>query len=158
MKSQPRSNLLAKRMMIATLPFLGSACSIILASGPPNGHEQMDYFACDEGYIAPVLDLVLGGYLVVLAANLEPPPSLQGEVTDPRIYGLSFSAVWWLSSAIGFRKAKRCEAAKKALAERSRPQSSSVGTPGTPVPKRAGSPHVTLGPQFPSGSCSKAEP
>jgi hypothetical protein len=52
-----------------------SACGFIFSHGPPEGHENMEYFSCTESNAGPIVDIVWGGLNVLGALTVASDPS-----------------------------------------------------------------------------------
>ena len=57
------------------------ACGFIFSHGPPEGHEQMDYFVCTESNAGPIIGPTCGGLLVFAALSA---------AADPGLYDLAY--------------------------------------------------------------------
>jgi hypothetical protein len=102
-------------------------CGLLIVKGPPEGHEQMDYFTCDEGDAGPILDLVSAGLNIGTAILCAADPdsyedSYYGSGACVAL-GLGSGALLGTSAAVGFGKTKKCREAKRQLAERQAQQS-----------------------------------
>ena len=105
-------------VLLALAPFVFGACSMLFTHGPPEGHEKMVYFTCSESNTGPVLDIVWGalnitGALVIAGHRDEYDNPDQGVAT-----GVVWGIISGISAGIGFDRVKKCQAAKRQLAER----------------------------------------
>ena len=119
-------------VLLALAPFLFGACSLLFTHGPPEGHEKMVYFTCSESNTGPVLDIVWGalnitGALVIAGHRDEYDNPDQGVAT-----GVIWAIVSGISAGVGFDRVKKCQAAKRQLAERqaSAPARAEQAAPG----------------------------
>ncbi len=63
--------------LIAWLTFSAGGCSFVFVSGPPLGHEELEYFTCTESNSVPVLDVLWAGLDVTARHH-----KLVGQVTE----------------------------------------------------------------------------
>jgi hypothetical protein len=119
-------------ILLALAPFLFGACSLLFTHGPPVGHEKMVYFSCSESNTGPVLDIVWGalnvaGALVIAGHRDEYDHPDQSVAT-----GVVWGIISGISAGVGFDRVKKCQAAKRQLAERqaSAPAHAEQAAPG----------------------------
>ena len=52
---------LARYAVVVWLSLSAGGCGFLLVSGPPAGHESLEYFNCTESKTLPMLDVMWGG-------------------------------------------------------------------------------------------------
>ena len=114
-----RSSLFLPLVMLGLIASTGTVgCGFVFTHGPPQGHEQMDYFTCTESNTGPILDIVWGVGNVVggIIAKSNPDDYDNSDLTLAA--GLAWGAISGTSAAVGFNKTSKCRDAKQALAQR----------------------------------------
>lgn len=109
--------------IVGSLPVTTGACGFILTHGPPEGHEQMDYFTCTEGDVGPILDFVwaglnLAGAIACAAQSDDYYDDSYYDKGTCTAVGLTWGVVSTSAGVVGVNKTKKCRAAKLQLAER----------------------------------------
>jgi hypothetical protein len=121
--------------LLGVLPAITGGCGLLLTHGPPEGHEQLDYFACTESSFGPALDAIWAGFTVlgVLIAASEDDESFGSpDAGALAAFYLPQAVVWGVSAGVGFNKTAKCRAAKRKLAERwARERGLVAGEPST---------------------------
>lgn len=105
-------------VLLSSIVILGNGCGFVFTSGPPQGHEQMDYFTCTESNVGPALDgvwagLNLAGAIIIASdqdAYIDPGPAIAGGI----LWGVFSTA----AMIVGTNKTKKCREAKRLLAQR----------------------------------------
>jgi hypothetical protein len=109
---------------LVALLISASGCSLMLAEGPPVGHQAMHGFDCSTNYVPPVIDTALGGLAVAniaVAASRSPTETQSenapstGTVVAVNLVMLALAAP---SAIYGYSRVGSCREAKQALAER----------------------------------------
>jgi hypothetical protein len=117
--------------------FVLSGCSFAFVSGPPDNYRQAPYFNCTESRVAPVLDTIWTGLMVLdvlslgvtsdadYAKNFNCSP---GETNCPAISrhgAMTLDAVLGIAGAAGmvygYSKTAQCRSAKADAAARQQP-------------------------------------
>ena len=113
--------------VLMLLPLVTGACGLIFVKGPPQNHQQLSYFNCTEGNLGPVLDVVGSGLSVIgaIAAATNDTLSSKGAIVGTNI---GFAVLFGFSANSGFKKTKKCRAAKGAWLLRQE-QSSAITEP-----------------------------
>ena len=115
--------------VIAWLTFSAGGCSFVFVSGPPLGHEELEYFTCTESNSVPVLDVLWAGLNASsLAAGASSSPS--GAVVG---VSLGWVALSGFSAWTGFKRVNECRAARIELARRTAPAVDSRAVAGDQV-------------------------
>lgn len=151
-----------------------SGCSFAFVSGPPPDHAQLSYFDCTTSRLAPVLDTVLTGLMVLNVVTLgatsdaEWASSNRCNAGDPNCPVISRNGAMLIDGALGvagaagmlygFSKTGACRAAKHEQAMRGSPQQPMPGSwpppqgspQGTWPPPQQGSPQGTWPPPQPA--------
>jgi hypothetical protein len=102
--------------LVALLALGGSGCSLFLVKGPPNASGFPPSKECTTNYVLPVADVLLGlgeatGTAYALTASQS---ELQGLPTSRAVSvagGVTFTALFAISSYIGFDQVSRCREA-----------------------------------------------
>ena len=104
--------------LLALMP-LTTGCGFILSHGPPEGHEQLDYFSCTESNTGPIIDVILGSlnvaFAIVVAGD---PDGFYGDADQAIVSGLLWGVLSGSAAGVGFSKSKKCKAAIQALVAR----------------------------------------
>jgi hypothetical protein len=87
-----------------------TACGFVLTRGPPEGHEQMDYFNCTESNAGPIIDVVWAGLNLVGAAVENAGAGVA--------VGIGWGVVSSAAAIVGFGKTSKCREAKRLQAQR----------------------------------------
>jgi uncharacterized protein YjdB len=95
-----------------------TACGFVLTHGPPEGHEQMDYFSCTESNAGPIIDLVWASLNVTGAAVISANPEEYENADAAVAGGLIWGAVSTAAAIVGFNKTSKCREAKRLQAQR----------------------------------------
>jgi hypothetical protein len=97
------------------IPLL-NGCSLLFASGPPDGHQKLRYFDCPSNAAAPATDAFVGGTYAL--ALLLAAASAGDETAE--FYGFvgGVSAAFLGSMAYGIVKNSECSDAKRHLERR----------------------------------------
>ena len=115
------------RCLVTRITFLGlvllatGACSLVFVNGPPPGHQQMEDFNCTESRVVPIVDIGLGAAAAATTrVQTESPVTGEWEVVVGQTiaFAAAVTAVYALSSFVGFKRAGACRAAKKEIAQR----------------------------------------
>ena len=106
--------------LFALLLLSTSGCGYFM-KGPPVGHQNMTSFTCDQSNALPILDAVWAGLNLAgaLRAAAESEPGYNEESPETVvIVGLGWGLVSGMAAVTGFGKVKRCNEAKRMLAQR----------------------------------------
>jgi hypothetical protein len=117
----------AVRLSLPGLLILTStACSLAFVKGPPDDHQEMEFFQCTESRVLPILDVVGAGTSIIGAATAEDDPGLFEE--DGQLFALSreaniavnvvLGAAFSASALLGFKRVSACRAATEELRHR----------------------------------------
>jgi hypothetical protein len=109
-------------------------CGFVLSEGPPAGHERMARFTCTESNVGPALDLTWASLNLLGALAAASAPD---DYDNPgQIVGVGLG--WWLVSGsaavVGFRKSRRCRAAKQLSLQQARRPAPPPAAPPAPPP------------------------
>ena len=94
-------------------------------SGPPQGHEQLEYFTCTESKIVPRLD-VAGAILNAVGAAITIADDGTANRGVVAAIDVGFVVLLAASSKTGYRRINECQAAKLELARRSEQTAASL--------------------------------
>jgi Big-like domain-containing protein len=93
-----------------------SGCGFVFVHGPPEDHATQPYFNCTESNAGPILDLVWAGLNLGGAIDAQShPENYQQGATG---IGIAWAVVSTSAAIVGFNKVKKCQAAKRELAQR----------------------------------------
>ena len=72
-----RKRLGSRPMTISLLALMAltTGCGFIVSHGPPEGHEQLDYFTCTESNTGPILDVIFASLNVISALAVAADPN-----------------------------------------------------------------------------------
>ena len=122
-------NSLVRSVLAAAVSLTLVGCGFIFSHGPPETHPQMASFSCTEGTTGPTLDLVWAGLNLLGAAAAAGNPGGYDNPSQIISVGLTWGIVSTAAGVVGLGKAKRCQQAKAALAERQGPNPASMNGP-----------------------------
>jgi hypothetical protein len=106
--------------VVASTPFLLSACGLLFTKGPPAGHEKMmTPFSCTESRTGPGLDIAAGLatiFVVAVGNSIDDSydPTNAHQVSSGLI-GTGIVGVFAVSAGIGIDRISKCSAARRAL-------------------------------------------
>ena len=115
------------RYLAARITFLGlvllatGGCSLVFVNGPPLGHQRMEDFSCTESRVWPIVDIGLGATAAATTrVQTESPVTGEWEVVVGQTiaFAAAVTAVYALSSFVGFKRVSTCRAAKQNIAQR----------------------------------------
>jgi uncharacterized protein YjdB len=144
MKANRLGSRLTAFASIGLIVAVNGGCGVVLTHGPPDGHEQMDYFACTESNVGPALDAVtVLGYLILAGAygsqssgsggGMTADGIMSDLTTDSNIVAaLVAGAAYGLSAGVGFSKTAKCRAAIRDLKARHAQRAATVSVPVPP--------------------------
>ncbi len=93
-------------------------CGFIFSHGPPENHQELEYFSCTESNTGPILDIVWGSLNVLGALAAAADPDAYTNSDQIIFVGLTWGAVSGAAAAVGFTKSRECRDAKQELARR----------------------------------------
>lgn len=110
-------------VLLAAVVLGTSGCGYIFVNGPPENHEQMNYFSCTESDAGPVLDAVWAGLNAAGAVAIAvDPDEYEYNYDVSSTTGILVGTAWTIFSGsaamTGFHKTQNCREAKRALADR----------------------------------------
>lgn len=110
-------------VLLAAAVLGASGCGYLLVNGPPENHEQLNYFSCTESDAGPVLDAVWAGLNAAGAVAIAlDPDEYEYNYDVSSTAGILVGAGWTIFSGgaamAGFQKTRNCREAKRALANR----------------------------------------
>ncbi len=126
-----RHRSLTRSALVAWFSLSAGGCGLLLVSGPPAGHESLEYFSCTESRALPMLDVIWGGLSlaglgIVVSDEDESDEDESGEneLDDDdtkAVIGIAVASVALSSWAAyrGKKKVDACRDAKLHLAQRS---------------------------------------
>lgn len=105
-------------LTVLVVPLSVGGCGFIFVNGPPENHQEMNYFNCTESEVGPILDGVWAGLnaagAVTAAINPDDYENSGAIITS----GLIWTGVSGAASIVGQNKVSDCRQAKRALADR----------------------------------------
>jgi hypothetical protein len=114
-----KCSLFYRAWLVTMLPLVLGGCGLLFVEGPPVGHAELPTFTCTDSKVAPTLDVVWGG-LLLLNAALVAADSDEYENSGAIIgVDIAWAALSGVSAASGYKKVGECRAANLALAQRS---------------------------------------
>lgn len=105
-------------VILALLAIGTSGCGFIFVNGPPENHQQMEYFNCTESEVGPTLDGIWAGLNAAGATTAAINPDEYRNHETIIASGVTWTLVSGAASIVGQNKVNDCRDAKRALAER----------------------------------------
>jgi hypothetical protein len=113
-----RLTYLTRTGLLASATPILVGCGFVFSHGPPDNHQQLEYFSCTESNTGPILDVVWGSLNVLGALAAAGDPDAYTNSDQIILVGLTWGAVSGAAAAVGFNKSRKCRDAKLELARR----------------------------------------